>query len=120
MTDVVLLGTGAADGWPNPFCHCPSCTEARARGELRSPTAALLDDVILLDCGPEAARAAVRAGRALDRVHTVLLTHEHPDHCDPAFLLWRSWAGLREPLVVAGPAAAIALCRDWIGPDDPV
>ena len=24
---VRLLGTGSADGWPNPFCACGSCTD---------------------------------------------------------------------------------------------
>ena len=120
MSEVLLLGTGAADGWPNPFCTCTSCVAVRRQGRLRSSTCALVDDKILLDCGPDAARAASRAGRTLDVVHTVLLTHEHPDHCDPAFLLWRSWAGVRAPLTVAGPARALDLCRDWISPDDPV
>ncbi|MBB1048698.1 cobalamin biosynthesis protein CobU, partial [Dietzia cercidiphylli] len=33
--EVVLLGTGAADGWPNPFCRCDSCLDALRRGEVR-------------------------------------------------------------------------------------
>lgn len=118
--EVLVLGTGAADGWPAPFCVCVSCRTLRRRGEVRAQTSALVDDVMLLDCGPETARAATRAGRALDRVHTVLLTHEHPDHCDPSFLLWRSWTGTDEPLLVTGPEPALERCADWVGPDDPV
>ena len=120
VMEVVLLGTGSADGWPNPFCGCASCRAATAEGVVRGQTAALVDDVLLLDCGPEAPRAAVRAGRSLDRVRDVLLTHSHPDHTGPSALLWRSWAERGEPLTVHGPAAALDACRDWVGPDDPV
>ncbi|HEU4675861.1 MAG TPA: bifunctional adenosylcobinamide kinase/adenosylcobinamide-phosphate guanylyltransferase [Motilibacteraceae bacterium] len=118
--EVVLLGTGGADGWPNPFCTCSSCEALRAEGTVRGQTAALVDDVLLLDCGPEAPRAAARAGRSLAGVRHVLLTHSHPDHTGPAALLWRHWAHRREPLDVVGPQAALDACRDWIGPDDPV
>jgi adenosylcobinamide kinase/adenosylcobinamide-phosphate guanylyltransferase len=117
---VVLLGTGGADGRPNPFCRCATCASDRAAGRLRAPTAALIDDVLLVDCGPEAPRAAERAGRPLDRVRTLLLTHSHPDHIAPAALLWRHWAGRSEPLLVAGPVAAVEACRDWLAPGDPV
>ena len=55
---VQLLGTGSADGWPNPFCRCPSCTSERTAGRTRCPTAALVDGCLLLDAGPTAAAAA--------------------------------------------------------------
>ncbi|MGN6330144.1 MAG: bifunctional adenosylcobinamide kinase/adenosylcobinamide-phosphate guanylyltransferase [Motilibacteraceae bacterium] len=118
--EVVLLGTGGADGWPNPFCTCSSCEALRGEGIVRGQTAALVDDVLLLDCGPEVPRAAARAGRTLAGVRHVLLTHSHPDHTGPAALLWRHWAHRREPLDVVGPQAALDACRDWIGPEDPV
>lgn len=118
--EVLLLGTGAADGWPNPFCCCASCESALHAGTIRGSTAALVDDVLLLDCGPEAPRAAVRAGRSLGAVRTILLTHSHPDHLGPAALLWRSWASATGPLEVFGPADAVDACRDWVAPGDPV
>ncbi|WP_420879469.1 bifunctional adenosylcobinamide kinase/adenosylcobinamide-phosphate guanylyltransferase [Rhodococcus sp. (in: high G+C Gram-positive bacteria)] len=118
--EVVLLGTGSADGWPNPFCVCASCRIAAERGEIRGQTAALIDDAILLDCGPDVPRAAVRAGRSLAGVRHLLLTHAHPDHLNPAALLFRSWVRRDQPLDVVGPADALDLCRDWVGPDDPV
>ena len=120
MSELLLLGTGSADGWPNPFCSCAACLGARARGELRGQSAALLDGVLMLDCGPEAPRAALRTGTDLAAVRVLLLTHAHPDHTSPAPLLWRTWAGRTEPLVVLGPPDAIAPYADWIGPDDPV
>ncbi|MFD4470409.1 bifunctional adenosylcobinamide kinase/adenosylcobinamide-phosphate guanylyltransferase [Rhodococcus sp. NPDC058505] len=117
--EVVLLGTGAADGWPNPFCGCASCLTLLRRGEIRAQTAALVDDVLLLDCGPEVPRAAAHAGRSLARVRHLLLTHAHPDHTGPLALLMRSWVSA-EPLEVIGPPEALDLCRDWVGPDEPV
>ena len=91
--EVLLLGTGSADGWPNAFCGCASCASSREGGEVRGQTAVLVDGRLLLDCGPEAPRAAERFGRSLRDVRSILLTHDHPDHVGPAALLWRRWAG---------------------------
>ncbi|TQN43512.1 aryl-alcohol dehydrogenase-like predicted oxidoreductase [Blastococcus colisei] len=114
--EVALLGTGAADGWPNPWCSCASCTDARRRGEQRRPTSALVDGVLLLDLAP----GVPPAGHSLERVHTVLVTHAHPDHCSPFALLWRHWARLPAPLMVVGPAAVLDECRPWLASGDPV
>ncbi|OHV03856.1 bifunctional adenosylcobinamide kinase/adenosylcobinamide-phosphate guanylyltransferase [Mycobacterium talmoniae] len=118
--EIVLLGTGSADGWPSPFCRCASCRAAVTAGEIRGQTAALVDDTVLLDCGPEAPRAAVRAGRSLAEVRHILFTHAHFDHVGPAALLMRHWTGPARPLQVLGPPSALQQCRDWVGPDDPV
>lgn len=114
--EVTLLGTGAADGWPNPWCTCASCTDARHRGEQRRQTSALVDGVLLLDLSPAPPPVDV----ALADVATVLVTHAHPDHCAPFALLWRQWVRRGQPLTVAGPAGALDECRPWVGPDDPV
>lgn len=115
-----LLGTGSADGWPNPFCHCASCEAERAAGRSRTSSAALVDGVILIDAGPTATNAATRAGIGLARVVHVLITHGHPDHLAPEFLLWREWIPGLGLLHVHGPAAAIERCRHWVGPASPV
>lgn len=117
---VRLLGTGSADGWPNAFCDCASCLAAHRAGRWRSPTSALVDDRLLLDCGPETPRAALRYGNGLQRVSHVLITHNHPDHSAPMALLARGWAGRTEPLTVVGTEAVIASWCLWVGPDDPV
>ena len=88
----------------------------RERGELRTPTSVLVDGRLWIDPGPEAARQALRSGVDLADVDTVLISHAHSDHLDPAFLLHRSWVSDR-PLIVFGPAPAIARCRDWLAPD---
>lgn len=115
---VTLLGTGSADGWPNPFCRCDSCTAERRAGRARRPSAALVDDVVLIDAGPTVPH--LPAGRDLTDVEHVLITHGHPDHLHPAFLLSRSWVPQSHVLHVWGPRAALDLCREWCGPDDPV
>ena len=117
--EVRLLGTGSADGWPNPYCTCASCVAERLAGRLRNQTSALVDGVLLLDCGPEAPHAAQRAGVDLSRLRHVLVTHLHPDHCSPAFLLFRSWAG-EDPLDVVGPPDVVEQARMWVAPDSPV
>jgi adenosylcobinamide kinase/adenosylcobinamide-phosphate guanylyltransferase len=111
VMEVLVLGTGSAGGVPNPWCDCTTCAAARAAGEVRGRTAALLDDVLLLDCGE-----AHGASRSLADVRAVLLTAT----ADPAALRWRWWAGRRTPLTVAGPAATLEASLRWISPDDPV
>lgn len=117
---VLMLGTGAADGWPNPFCTCASCDWARSTGTVRTTTSALVDDALLLDCGPDAPRQASRARRSLERLRAVLVTHAHPDHLDPSALLARSWVRPAAALQVVGPRSVMAACEHWIGPDDSV
>jgi adenosylcobinamide kinase / adenosylcobinamide-phosphate guanylyltransferase len=117
---VRLLGTGSADGWPNAFCDCASCQSARRSGNVRVPTSALVDDRILLDCGPESPRAALRHGTSLASVTHILITHDHPDHSAPMALLARSWARRVEPITIVGPAPVIASWSSWADPTDPV
>ncbi|MFL6070316.1 MAG: MBL fold metallo-hydrolase, partial [Actinomycetes bacterium] len=81
---VQLLGTGSADGWPNAFCLCASCQAARREGHVRGQTGALVDNQLLIDCGPEIPAAANRHGADLSTVRTLLFTHAHPDHVGPA------------------------------------
>lgn len=116
---VRLLGTGAADGWPQAFCRCASCGAERAAGRVRGQTAALLDGAVLLDCGPGTPEAATRAGTDLAGVRLLLVTHQHSDHLSPAALMHRGWV-TDAPLTVAGPPDAIAAARAWLPDDAPV
>ena len=101
-----MLGSGAADGWPNPWCSCASCTAALEQGVIRGQTSALVDDRLLLDLGPEAPRAAVRQGVSLAGVQVALVTHRHADHHAPAGWAWRTWAGAA-PLSLLAPQAVL-------------
>ncbi|MDQ7993610.1 MAG: MBL fold metallo-hydrolase, partial [Propionicimonas sp.] len=111
---VVLLGTGSADGLPNPWCECPTCLDQLPRGR-RGPTSVLVDDRLLLDCGPEAPGQAARLGHSLAGVGVVAIGHAHHDHLDPSFSLYRSWVTDR-PLRVIGPAPAVAQLETWLEP----
>ncbi|WP_322762921.1 bifunctional adenosylcobinamide kinase/adenosylcobinamide-phosphate guanylyltransferase [Frankia sp. Cr2] len=113
-----LLGTGSADGWPNPWCECASCRWAREH-EVRTQTAVLLDEVMLIDCGPDVPRAATRFGVRLADVRHLLFSHAHPDHTGPAALMWRAWTTVADqPLDVVGPPACLDACRAFVGPWD--
>lgn len=111
-----MLGTGSADGWPNAFCRCASCADARARGLRRSPTCALVDGRLLLDAGPHLEAQVFAADADLTGVRTVLVTHAHHDHLDPSFLQHRGWVS-DDPLTVAGPPAVVETCRPWLDPE---
>ena len=113
---VRLLGTGASNGWPDPWCTCASCAAATAQGVLRGQTGALVDDRLLLDMGPELPRAALRQGTSLAGVEAVLVTHVHEDHCAPAALMWRGWQPGPAPLQLVGPPAVLAACAPRADP----
>ncbi len=105
---VRMLGTGSADGWPNPWCSCASCRAAARAGVVRSSTSALLDDRLLLELGADGLRAAVRAGCDLAQVEAVLVTHAHPDHHAWPAWMWRGWAAGAGPLTLLAPPAVLA------------
>lgn len=101
-----MLGSGAADGWPNPWCACGSCRSALEQGVVRGQTAALVDDRLLLELGPEAPRAALRHGVSLAGVQLALVTHRHADHHTASGWPWRTWAGAG-PLTLLAPQAVL-------------
>ncbi len=119
---VTVLGTGAADGIPQPFCGCTTCGHARFTGEVRCAGGVLLDDTVLIDAPPALGTAAARAGVTLEAVNTVLVTHSHPDHWDPSFLLYRQWQlnVATRPLSVVGPVDVIESAQQWLPPSSAV
>jgi phosphoribosyl 1,2-cyclic phosphate phosphodiesterase len=89
---IVFLGTAAANGYPEAFCKCAHCQEARELGgpSLRKRSAALIDDDLLLDLGPDIMAAAQIHAITLTNVRYCLQTHPHADHMDLSHLLSRS------------------------------
>lgn len=80
--EILFLGTAAAEGYPAIFCRCANCEAARELGgrNLRRRSAALIDGVLLIDCGPDLLAAAHAYGLRLDRVRYLIQTHAHDDH----------------------------------------
>ena len=89
---ITFLGTAASEGYPNAFCCCANCEQARALGgpSLRKRCAALIDDELLIDLGPDLMAASLIHGRSLAGVRYCLQTHAHADHLDPSHFLSRS------------------------------
>lgn len=89
---ITFLGTSAANAYPEAFCRCHNCKRARTMGgrSLRRRSAALINDDLLIDLGPDIMTASFSLGRPLTRVRYCLQTHGHDDHLDPSHLLSRT------------------------------
>lgn len=54
---MLFLGTGAAEGFPHPFCRCEACLAAQRSADprlKRRSSALLLNDETMIDFGPDA------------------------------------------------------------------
>ena len=87
-----FLGTSAANAYPQAFCKCENCQRARELGgpNLRKRSAALVNDDLLIDFGPDIMTASQIHNIALTEVRYCLQTHFHTDHLDLSHLLSRS------------------------------
>ncbi|HEU5318879.1 MAG TPA: MBL fold metallo-hydrolase [Chloroflexota bacterium] len=120
---LLFLGTGAAQGYPAIFCRCDSCEAARDRGgkSIRRRSAALVNDDLLLDFGPDVMAAARDLRLRLHNVQYLLLTHADHDHLHREnFDQHRArWAAPEIPtLHVHGSAATLELIRNYPWPLD--
>lgn len=60
--DIVAIGTGGANGWPDPTCRCASCQRVRiAAAPARGRSAIVVDDALVL--GLDGVREATEDGR---------------------------------------------------------
>jgi phosphoribosyl 1,2-cyclic phosphate phosphodiesterase len=89
---LAFLGTSAANAFPEAFCSCPNCLQARSLGgpSLRRRASVLVDDALLIDLGPDLHPACQAMGLSLANVRWCLQTHAHADHLDPSHFLSRS------------------------------
>lgn len=89
---LTFLGTAAANAYPEAFCQCNNCEQARALGgtSLRKRSAALINADLLIDLGPDIMTASNLHARPLSQVCYCLQTHAHADHLDPSHFLSRS------------------------------
>ena len=113
MTQIRFLGTSAAEGVPAPFCACPGCAAARAEGgrALRSRQSLLIDDILLIDLGPDSFARALWRGLDLGAVRHILQTHSHRDHfCVEELANMQAPQALgREDVVLSLHGSAVAL-----------
>jgi phosphoribosyl 1,2-cyclic phosphate phosphodiesterase len=79
---IQFLGTAAAEGVPALFCNCPTCVYSRKHGgrNVRTRSQALIDDVLLIDMGPDALLHEINLGLDFTRIENCLITHVHFDH----------------------------------------
>ena len=91
---ITFLGTAAANAYPEAFCRCDNCRKAREVGgpSLRKRSAALINEDLLLDLGPDIMAASQMHSVSLTSVCYCLQTHPHADHLDLSHLLSRSRA----------------------------
>lgn len=84
---ITILGSGGGSGIPNAFCECVNCVAARAAGgkSLRNGPAVLINDDLLIDCGPDVRVSLRQLGLHLTTLRTLVITHRHADHFDPWF-----------------------------------
>ncbi|RIK43314.1 MAG: hypothetical protein DCC55_05970 [Chloroflexi bacterium] len=89
---ITFLGTSASEGYPDAFCACDNCEQARRLGgpSLRKRCASLIDNQLLIDLGPDLMAASLMHGVSLANVTYCLQTHEHEDHLDASHLVSRS------------------------------
>jgi phosphoribosyl 1,2-cyclic phosphate phosphodiesterase len=89
---ITFLGTAAANAFPEAFCKCANCEQARVLGgpSLRKRSAILVNDDLLVDLGPDIMAACQLHGCSLTNVSHCLQTHPHADHMDLSHLLSRS------------------------------
>ena len=69
-----VLGSGAAEAIPDPYCSCEVCQTARREGgrHIRARSAALLNDDLLIDLGPDVVSAVSQFRLYLGKLSTVL------------------------------------------------
>jgi len=86
-----ILGSGAAQGIPAPFCTCQVCQTAHEKGghDIRRRTAYMWDDDIMIDLGPDFFSAQITWNLDYSKLRHVLITHSHADHFYPMNLYWR-------------------------------
>lgn len=89
---LTFLGTAAGERFPDAFCGCRQCDAARREGgkSIRLLSAALINDDLLIDLGPDIATASQQFGIPLYTIPYALQTHPHDDHLDRVALSSRS------------------------------
>ena len=89
---ITFLGTSGVNAFPEAFCKCVNCEQARLLGgpSLRKRSSLLVNDDLLIDLGPDVMTASQIHGCSLSNVRYCIQTHPHSDHLDVSHFLSRS------------------------------
>jgi phosphoribosyl 1,2-cyclic phosphate phosphodiesterase len=89
---ITFLGTSSANAFPEAFCECENCKQARKLGgkSLRKRSSILINEDLLIDLGPDIMAAAQIHNCPLTKVEYCLQTHPHSDHLDVSHFISRS------------------------------
>ena len=95
MIRIRYLGTGAAEGFPAPFCECAACEKVRRLGgkNRKTRSCALVNEHILIDLSPDIFMQSWENRLHLSAVDTIVFTHSHDDHLDLMSLMLRCKSG---------------------------
>jgi len=80
----------------------------------------MIDNRLLLECGPDLPRSAERHHVLLNEVEHLIVTHGHWDHCSGIPLLIRQWAKVEAPLNVIAPPLALRALQQWVSMDNQI
>ena len=80
----IILGTGASEAIPSPFCDCEVCNNARAVGgkERRTRCDFMIDEKNMIDYCPDIVTQVNDLGLHMSSLKNIFLTHFHDDHID--------------------------------------
>lgn len=114
---IQLLGTGASDGIPSVFGDSRVSRHARQHGgkDVRSRSAALIDDHLKIDLGPDHFHQMVKFGIDPTIWTAIVFTHTHDDHFCPSELQYMLFPFLEQfaaPLTIYGNDA---ICQGMAG-----
>lgn len=89
---ITFLGTSGANAYPEAFCDCNNCEQARRLGgsSLRKRSSVLVNDDLLIDLGPDIMPASQMHAIPLINVQHCIQTHPHADHLDVSHFISRS------------------------------
>jgi len=89
---ITFLGTSASNAFPEAFCKCDNCEQARILGgkSLRKRSAILINNDLLIDLNPDIMSSSQIHNCSLTNVRYCLQTHPHADHLDMNHLNSRS------------------------------
>ena len=112
-----FLGTGAAEGIPGMYCHCPICQEIRKRGaaEYHTRSQLLIDDELSIDFPPDAYYRSLALDVDLEKIQTLLVTHSHMDHFYAHDFILRGYKYTSEkdlPLTIYGNAEVMKVFQE--------